>query len=57
MKASNILYAPLITTRDQAARSRFIFEMADPRRLDRLLTAVCNVDGVYDAQHVSPNSQ
>jgi GTP pyrophosphokinase len=49
----NILSATVTTTRDRVAVSRFTFEMADPKHLGHLLTAVRKVDGVYDAYRVT----
>ncbi|MGA8211063.1 MAG: bifunctional (p)ppGpp synthetase/guanosine-3',5'-bis(diphosphate) 3'-pyrophosphohydrolase [Nocardioidaceae bacterium] len=48
----NILAATLQTTRDRIAKSRFTFEMADPRHLGHVLKAVRSVDGVFDAYRV-----
>ncbi len=48
----NILAATLQTTRDRVAKSRFTFEMADPRHLGHVLKAVRSVDGVFDAYRV-----
>jgi guanosine-3',5'-bis(diphosphate) 3'-pyrophosphohydrolase len=52
----NILSATVATTRDRIAISRFTFEMADPKHLGHLLSAVKKVDGVYDAYRVSSGS-
>jgi GTP diphosphokinase / guanosine-3',5'-bis(diphosphate) 3'-diphosphatase len=52
----NILSATVATTRDRVAVSRFTFEMADPKHLGHLLTAVRKVDGVYDAYRVTSGS-
>ncbi|MBO0870521.1 MAG: bifunctional (p)ppGpp synthetase/guanosine-3',5'-bis(diphosphate) 3'-pyrophosphohydrolase, partial [Micromonosporaceae bacterium] len=49
----NILSATVATTRDRVALSRFAFEMADPKHLGHLLTAVRKVEGVYDAYRVT----
>ena len=49
----NILSATVTTTRDRVAVSRFTFEMADPKHLGHLLSAVRKVDGVYDAYRVT----
>jgi GTP pyrophosphokinase len=45
----NILAASLQTTRDRVAKSRFTFEMGDPKHLGHVLKAVRSVDGVFDA--------
>jgi GTP pyrophosphokinase len=52
----NILSATVTTTRDRVAVSRFTFEMADPKHLGHLLSAVRKVDGVYDAYRVTSSS-
>ena len=49
----NILGASLSTTRDRVAKSRFGFEMADPKHLGHVLKAVRSVDGVFDAYRVT----
>ncbi len=49
----NILSANLNTGRDRIAKSRFSFEMADPKHLDNVLKAVRSVDGVFDAYRVT----
>ena len=51
----NILNASVITHKDQTAISRFTFEMADASHLDLILTAVKNVEGVYDVNRVFNN--
>jgi GTP diphosphokinase / guanosine-3',5'-bis(diphosphate) 3'-diphosphatase len=49
----NILGATLTTTRDRVAKSRFTFEMGDPKHLGHVLKAVRSVDGVFDAYRVT----
>ncbi|MBA2465821.1 MAG: bifunctional (p)ppGpp synthetase/guanosine-3',5'-bis(diphosphate) 3'-pyrophosphohydrolase [Nocardioidaceae bacterium] len=49
----NILGASLSTTRDRIAKSRFSFEMADPKHLGHVLKAVRSIDGVFDAYRVT----
>jgi GTP pyrophosphokinase len=49
----NILAATLQTTRDRVAKSRFAFEMADPKHLGDVLKTVRSVDGVFDAYRVT----
>ena len=44
----NILSASVSTSKDRVAISKFTFEMADATHLDSVLTAVRNVEGVYD---------
>jgi GTP pyrophosphokinase len=48
----NILSASVSTTRDRIAFSRFSFEMADPKHLGSVLSAVKNIAGVYDVYRV-----
>ena len=49
----NILSASLTTSRDRVAKSRFAFEMGDPKHLGALLKSVRQVDGVFDAYRVT----
>ena len=49
----NILSASLTTGRDRVAKSRFAFEMGDPKHLGALLKAVRQVGGVFDAYRVT----
>ncbi|WP_068124819.1 RelA/SpoT family protein [Nocardioides massiliensis] len=49
----NILSASLSTTRDRVAKSKFSFEMADPKHLGHVLKAVRTVPGVFDAYRVT----
>lgn len=49
----NILSAHVSTDNDGIAKSRFTFEMADPKHLSVVLNAVRTVDGVYDAFRVT----
>jgi GTP pyrophosphokinase len=49
----NILGASLSTGRDRVAKSRFTFEMADPKHLGHVLRAVRHVEGVFDAYRVT----
>ncbi len=49
----NLLSAALTTDRDRVARTRFTFEMADPRHLGHLLRTVRTVDGVFDAFRIN----
>jgi GTP pyrophosphokinase len=44
----NILSAAVSTSKDRVAISKFTFEMADAKHLDSVLSAVRNVEGVYD---------
>ncbi len=49
----NILSASLTTGRDRVAKSKFSFEMGDPKHLGAILKAVRQVDGVFDAYRVT----
>ncbi len=49
----NILSASLTTSRDRVAKSRFAFEMGDPKHLGHVLKAVRQVDGVFDAYRIT----
>jgi GTP diphosphokinase / guanosine-3',5'-bis(diphosphate) 3'-diphosphatase len=49
----NILSANVTTNRDRVAKSRFTFEMGDPKHLDHVLKAVRTVDGVFDVFRVA----
>src|SRR5689334_1487680 len=49
----NILSASLTTNRDRVAKSRFAFEMGDPKHLGAILKAVRSIDGVFDAYRVT----
>lgn len=49
----NILSASLTTGGDRVARSRFTFEMGDAKHLDHVMSAVRNIDGVYDAFRIT----
>ncbi len=49
----NILAASVNTGRDRVAKSRFTFEMADPKHLGHVLRAVRNVEGVFDAYRIT----
>jgi guanosine-3',5'-bis(diphosphate) 3'-pyrophosphohydrolase len=49
----NILSASLTTTRDRVAKSRFSFEMGDPKHLGAILKQVRQIDGVFDAYRVT----
>ncbi len=49
----NILNASVTTTRDRVAVSRFTFEMGDTRHLGHVLSAVRNVEGVFDVYRIT----
>ena len=49
----NILSASLSTGRDRVAKSKFSFEMADPKHLGHVLSAVRNVEGVFDVYRIT----
>jgi GTP diphosphokinase / guanosine-3',5'-bis(diphosphate) 3'-diphosphatase len=50
----NILSCTSQTSGDRVAKLRFDFELADPAHLDSLITAVTQVDSVYEAYRVLP---
>ncbi len=52
----NILSASVTTTRDRVAVSRFSFEMGDPKHLGHVLSAVRNIEGVYDVYRVTSSN-
>jgi GTP pyrophosphokinase len=53
----NILSATVTTSSDRIAKSRFSFEMGDPKHLGHVLKAVRGVEGVFDAYRLtSPRS-
>lgn len=49
----NILSAALSTGRDRVALSKFTFEMADPKHLGHVISAVRGVEGVFDAYRLT----
>lgn len=49
----NLLQGSMTTSKERVAKSSFVFEMADPRYLDRVLRELRKVDGVYDAYRVT----
>ncbi len=49
----NILSATVATSKDRVAVSRFTFEMGDPKHLGHVLSAVRNVEGVYDVYRLT----
>jgi GTP diphosphokinase / guanosine-3',5'-bis(diphosphate) 3'-diphosphatase len=49
----NILSASVVTSRDRVAKSRFTFEMGDPKHLGHVLKAVRSVEGVFDAYRIT----
>jgi GTP diphosphokinase / guanosine-3',5'-bis(diphosphate) 3'-diphosphatase len=49
----NILSATVTTGSDRIAKSRFTFEMADPKHLGHVLKAVRGVEGVFDAYRIT----
>ena len=51
----NILSASVSTRADRVALSRFVFEMGDAALLDKLLSAVRRIEGVYDVYRVANN--
>jgi guanosine-3',5'-bis(diphosphate) 3'-pyrophosphohydrolase len=51
----NILSAAVSTSKDRTALSRFTFEMADATHLDAVLSAVRQIEGVYDVYRTTNN--
>ena len=51
----NILSASVSTAKDRTAFSRFTFEMADATHLDAVLSAVRQIEGVYDVYRTTNN--
>ncbi|WP_029149954.1 RelA/SpoT family protein [Microbacterium indicum] len=49
----NILSASVQTTKSRLAISRYVFEMGDTVHLDRVLSAVRRIEGVYDVYRVT----
>ncbi|MGL6233862.1 MAG: RelA/SpoT family protein [Segniliparus sp.] len=49
----NILSASVTTSGDRVALSKFTFEIGDPKHLGHLLSAVRNVEGVYDVYRLT----
>ena len=43
----------MMTTKERVAKASFVFEMADPDYLDRLLRELRKVEGVFDAYRVT----
>jgi len=51
----SILSAAVSTSKDRTAISRFTFEMADATHLDSVLSAVRQIEGVYDVHRTTNN--
>lgn len=49
----NLLQGTMTTSKERVAKSSFVFEMADPRYLDRVLRELRKIEGVYDAYRVT----
>ena len=49
----NLLQGNMMTTKERVAKASFVFEMADPDYLDRLLRELRKVEGVFDAYRVT----
>jgi len=49
----NILSASVSTGRDRVAKSRFMFELGDPRHLSQVLKSVRGIDGVFDVYRIT----
>jgi len=50
----NIVSCTTHTGSDRVARMRFEFEFSDPGHMQSMLTAIKNIDGVYDAYRLMP---
>jgi GTP pyrophosphokinase len=48
----NIVSGSIFTRKDRVAFSRFTFEMSDARHLETVLSAVREVQGVYEVSRV-----
>lgn len=53
----NILSASVSTSNDRVAISRFVFEMAEPGHLTKVLAAVRTIDGVFDVYRITGSKQ
>lgn len=49
----DIMSASISTGRDRVARAKFTFEMGDPKHLGHVLSAVRNVEGVFDVYRLT----
>lgn len=49
----NLLQGTMTTSKERVAKSAFVFEMADPRHLDKVLRELRKVEGVFDAYRVT----
>jgi GTP pyrophosphokinase len=49
----NIISGSVSTGSDRVATSQFSFEMADPQHLNRLLSSVRKIDGVFDVYRIT----
>nr|WP_269457184.1 bifunctional (p)ppGpp synthetase/guanosine-3',5'-bis(diphosphate) 3'-pyrophosphohydrolase [Paraoerskovia marina] len=53
----NILSASVSTSNDRVAISRFVFEMAEPGHLTKVLAAIRTIDGVFDVYRITGSKQ
>ena len=53
----NLLGGNMSTTKERMSRCVFSFEMADPHHLQRILTDMRNIEGVFDAYRVTPSKK
>ena len=49
----NIISGNIATGDDRVAISQFVFEMADPQHLSKLLSAIRRIDGVFDCYRIT----
>ncbi|TBW23046.1 bifunctional (p)ppGpp synthetase/guanosine-3',5'-bis(diphosphate) 3'-pyrophosphohydrolase [Arcanobacterium bovis] len=53
----NMISGSINTSSERLARSNFIFEISDPRHLDRVLKELRKIEGVYDAYRVTASKK
>lgn len=49
----NLLQGTMTTSKERVAKSSFVFEMADPRHLEKVLRELRKIEGVFDAYRVT----
>lgn len=53
----NLLQGTMTTSRERVAKSSFVFEMADPHHLEKVLRELRKIEGVFDAYRVTGSSR
>ncbi|WP_124054881.1 RelA/SpoT family protein [Arcanobacterium ihumii] len=53
----NMISGSINTSSERMARSNFIFEISDPRHLDRVLKELRKIEGVYDAYRITASKK